>query len=162
MTVKIVVMAYLLLLEIGSLAAFPLSFTPVKIVVMAYLVLLEISSLTAFALSFIPAKRPLSRKISLANGLSLIGIVLGEFLVAILSVVLNAAVLSLYSVINATNSIRRPIGICVGLIMWASIIVASLAGCYCGGRLGWEMGAGHAIQSSSKRAYKFVGQTLSA
>jgi hypothetical protein len=70
---------------------------------------------------------------------SLPGVLLFQFVVAIPLGVLLAVVLGSYSLFHASDTAQWIVGIPTIIIMFVSVLAASLLGCYTGGHIGWRL-----------------------
>ena len=95
-------------------------------------------------------KRRLGVRLCLAILGSLPGILVCQFAVGIVLGVLLAVLSATYSASSPPDWVRWVIGIPLVLIMFISILAASLIGCYTGARIGWKAGGQMSINAAAK------------
>jgi hypothetical protein len=118
---------------------------------MAYLAAMLIALVLCIPLFLVPSKRRLALRLSLAILASLPGLLVFQFVVGLALGVLLLAVLSFYAVFHPPDWVQWIVGIPTILIMFVSLVAASLWGCYTGGRIGWDMGGGKPFRTTIKQ-----------
>jgi hypothetical protein len=115
---------------------------------MAYLALMAVGLAVCVVLFLVPSKRRLSLRLGLAILVSLPGILVFQFIVGIPLGVLLVIVLGFYSAFHPPDWVQWVVGISTIIIMFVSLAAASLLGCYTGGQIGWQTGAGVSLRSA--------------
>ena len=124
----------------------------------AYLFAMMIALVVCALLFLVPSQRRLASQMCLAILGSLPGVLVFQFFVAIPLSVLLAAVLGFDAAVHPPESVQWLIGIPTIIIMFVSVTAASLAGCYTGGRIGWQLGAGTPLRSavSGQKLFRWI------
>lgn len=118
------------------------------ICLMAYLALMVVGLAVCVLLFLVPSKRSLALRLCLTIIFSLPGMLVFQFIVGIPLGVMLALVLEFYSSSHPPDWVEWVIGIPTILIVFVSMAAASLLGCYTGGRIGWQTGAGVSLKSA--------------
>jgi hypothetical protein len=118
------------------------------ICLMAYLALMAVGLAISLLLFLVPSKRRLAIRLCLAILASLPGILLFQFVVGIPVGALVALVSGCYSAFHPPDWLQWVIGIPTILIIFISLAAASFLGCYTGGRIGWQAGAGMPVKAA--------------
>ena len=108
----------------------------------AYLAVMAAALVVSALLFLVPSKRRLALRLCSAIFASLPGILAFQFVVGVPLAVLLAAVLGFYAVFHPSESVQWAVGIPTILIMFVSLVAASVSGCYTGGRIGWQIAGG--------------------
>ena len=107
------------------------------------------TALVVSALLFLfPSKRRLALRLCSAILASLPGILAFQFVVGIPLAALLAAVLGFYAVFHPSESVQWAVGIPTILIIFVSLVAASVTGCYTGSRIGWQIAGGTSFRAA--------------
>ena len=106
---------------------------------MLYLAGMVIALVLCAVLLLFPSTRRFAIRFAAAVVGSLPGVLLFQFVVAIPLGVLLAVVLESYTLFHASDTAQWIIGIPTIIIMFVSVLGASLLGCYTGGHIGWRL-----------------------
>ena len=125
---------------------------------MAYVALMAAGLAVCGFLFLVPSQRRLALRLCLAILGSLPGILAFQFLVGIPLGLLLALVLGFDSTFHPSDWVQLIVGIPTLLIMFVSLAAASLLGCYTGGRIGWQIGAGRSVRAATaeQQVIRFV------
>ncbi|MFZ0826010.1 MAG: hypothetical protein WAO02_01175 [Verrucomicrobiia bacterium] len=125
---------------------------------MAYLALMVVGLAVCVLLCLMPSKRRLALRLCLAILGSLPGILAFQFIVGVPLGILLAIVLGFYSAFHPPDWVQGVVGIPTILIMFVTLAAASLLGCYTGGRIGWQTGAGVSLRLAitEQRVIRYV------
>jgi hypothetical protein len=106
-----------------------------------YLAGMVVALVLCGVLLLFPSTRRFAIRFAAAVVGSLPGVLLFQFVVAIPLGVLLAVVLGSYSLFHASDTAQWIVGIPTIIIMFVSILAASLLGCYTGGHIAWRLAA---------------------
>lgn len=108
---------------------------------MLYLVGMVAALFVCIVLVLFPSTRQFALRFAAAVVGSLPGILLFQFVVAIPLGVLLSAVSGLEVFLHLSDTVRWIVSVPMVIIMFVSVLAASLLGCYTGGHIGWRLAA---------------------
>ena len=104
-----------------------------------YLMTMGVGLVICLVLLLIPSMRHTALKLGAAIIASLPGVLLFQFIVAIPLGILLGLVLGFYALVHPSDMVQWIVGIPTLIILFITILAASLAGCYTGGHIAWRL-----------------------
>ncbi|HMP81969.1 MAG TPA: hypothetical protein PKA41_04595 [Verrucomicrobiota bacterium] len=109
---------------------------------MAYLTIMLAILLISGGLALIPATRSTALKLALAAVCSLPGMLALQFCAGFVAGIVILVAFCVNAIFQPSEPVQMLLGVHAVLVTFVTVGVASLVGCYFGGRIGWEIGAG--------------------
>jgi len=129
---------------------------------MLYIVGMGVGLLVCAVLMLFPSVRRTALRLAAAIVASLPGVLLFQFVVAIPLGILLGAVLGFYALVHPPDSVRWFIGIPTILIMFLTVLAASVLGCYTGGHIAWRLAGSTPFRAviAEEPVFRFMSRVL--
>ncbi len=129
---------------------------------MLYLIAMGIGLAACLVLLKFPSMRRTALRLAAEIIASLPGVLLFQLVVAIPLGILLGAVLGFYAPVHPPDSVQWLIGISTILIMFVTILAATLLGCYTGGHVAWRLAGSvpFRVAIAGEPVFRFVSRLL--